>query len=325
MTPEEQARQRIDERLVQAGWVLQDFRQVNPFASLGVAVREYPTSTGPVDYALFVEGKPVGVIEAKKDDLGESITVVEGQSGRYARSTFQYIRSEYKIRFAYEATGKLTRFTDYNDLKYRSRRVFSFHRPETLLALLSTGDTIRNYYVQHINTILKSTGKAAVVVPDNALFESGAGETVREKLLDTTDLHTILRLPTGIFYKPGVKANVIFFDKRPAGPEKHTKQVWIYDLRTNMHFTLKQHPMTDADLAVSLPAIILKTDLKENRPGPRKTPTGDGAATTPMSSGNGIRRAWTFSGSRTSPSPTSTSCPRRTFWRMRSSRTCKAH
>ena len=144
MTPEEQARQRIDERLVQAGWVLQDLRQVNPFASLGVAVREYPTSTGPVDYALFVEGKPVGVIEAKKDDLGESITVVEGQSGRYARSTFKYIRSEYKIRFAYEATGKLTRFTDYNDVKYRSRRVFSFHRPETLLALLSTGDTIRN-------------------------------------------------------------------------------------------------------------------------------------------------------------------------------------
>ena len=144
MTPEEQARQRIDERLVQAGWVLQDLRQVNPFASLGVAVREYPTSTGPVDYALFVEGKPVGVIEAKKDDLGESITVVEGQSGRYARSTFKYIRSEYKIRFAYEATGKLTRFTDYNDVKYRSRRVFSFHRPETLLALLSMGDTIRN-------------------------------------------------------------------------------------------------------------------------------------------------------------------------------------
>ena len=144
MTPEEQARQRIDERLVQAGWVLQDHRQVNPFASLGVAVREYPTSTGLVDYALFVDGKPVGVIEAKKDDLGESITVVEGQSGRYARSTFKYIRSEYKIRFAYEATGKLTRFTDYNDVKYRSRRVFSFHRPETLLALLSTGDTIRN-------------------------------------------------------------------------------------------------------------------------------------------------------------------------------------
>lgn len=103
-------------------------------------------------------------------------------------------------------------------------------------------------FVQHINTILKTTGKAAVVVPDNVLFEGGAGEVVRKKLLETTDLHTILRLPTGIFYKPGVKANVIFFDKRPASAGKQTKAVWIYDLRTNMHFTLKQNPITDADL-----------------------------------------------------------------------------
>lgn len=103
-------------------------------------------------------------------------------------------------------------------------------------------------FIQHINTILKATGKAAVVLPDNVLFEGGAGETIRKKLLETTDLHTILRLPTGIFYKPGVKANVLFFDKRPASPEKQTKEVWIYDLRTNMYFTLKQHPMTDADL-----------------------------------------------------------------------------
>ena len=103
-------------------------------------------------------------------------------------------------------------------------------------------------FVQHINTIMKATGKAAVVVPDNVLFEGGAGETVRQKLLQTTDLHTILRLPTGIFYKPGVKANVIFFDKRPASPDRQTKDIWIYDFRTNIHFTLKQHPMSDADL-----------------------------------------------------------------------------
>lgn len=103
-------------------------------------------------------------------------------------------------------------------------------------------------FVQHINTIMKATGKAAVVVPDNVLFEGGAGETVRQKLLQTTDLHTILRLPTGIFYKPGVKANVIFFDKKPASPEMQTKEIWIYDFRTNVHFTLKQHPMVDGDL-----------------------------------------------------------------------------
>lgn len=103
-------------------------------------------------------------------------------------------------------------------------------------------------FVQHINTILKATGKAAVVVPDNVLFEGGAGETVRKKLLQTCDLHTILRLPTGIFYKPGVKANVIFYDKRPASAEMQTKEVWIYDFRTNIHFTLKKNPLTDGDL-----------------------------------------------------------------------------
>ncbi len=103
-------------------------------------------------------------------------------------------------------------------------------------------------FIQHINTILKSNGKAAVVVPDNVLFEGGAGETVRQKLLETTNFHTILRLPTGIFYKPGVKANVIFFDKRPASPEKQTKKIWFYDFRTNIHFTLKQNPLRDSDL-----------------------------------------------------------------------------
>lgn len=103
-------------------------------------------------------------------------------------------------------------------------------------------------FVQHINTILKNTGKAAVVVPDNVLFEGGAGEIIRKKLLQTTDFHTILRLPTGIFYKPGVKANVIFFDKRPASSETQTKAVWIYDFRTNIHFTLKQNPMKESDL-----------------------------------------------------------------------------
>lgn len=103
-------------------------------------------------------------------------------------------------------------------------------------------------FLQHINTILKVTGKAAVVVPDNVLFKDGASETIRKKLLATTDLHTILRLPTGIFYKPGVKANVLFFDKRPASAQFQTKEVWIYDLRTNKHFTLKQHPMSDVDL-----------------------------------------------------------------------------
>ena len=144
MNPEQQAREIIDKKLIQSGWVIQDLKALNLSASLGVAVREFPTSTGPVDYALFVDGIPVGVIEAKKTELGENITTVEGQSARYANSTFKWIKGDYKIRFAYEATDKLTRFTDYNDIKYRSRTVFSFHRPETLAKLLRQPNTIRN-------------------------------------------------------------------------------------------------------------------------------------------------------------------------------------
>ena len=104
-------------------------------------------------------------------------------------------------------------------------------------------------FVQHIRTMLKTTGRAAVVVPDNVLFEGGAGETVRRKLLENTDLHTILRLPTGIFYANGVKANVIFFDNHEANPKAWTKEVWFYDYRTNVHHTLKKKTMRFDDLA----------------------------------------------------------------------------
>src|SRR3954447_20990726 len=98
-------------------------------------------------------------------------------------------------------------------------------------------------FVQHIATILDINGRAAVVLPDNVLFEGGAGEILRWRLFQDFDLHTMLRLPTGIFYAQGVKANVLFFDKRPASEEPWTERVWVYDLRTNQHFTLKQNPL----------------------------------------------------------------------------------
>ena len=103
-------------------------------------------------------------------------------------------------------------------------------------------------FLQHIRSMLKTTGQAAVVLPDNVLFEGGAGETVRKKLMETTELHTILRLPTGIFYAQGVKANVLFFDNRPAGKDAATKEVWYYDYRTNIHHTLKRKPLRKEDL-----------------------------------------------------------------------------
>ncbi len=103
-------------------------------------------------------------------------------------------------------------------------------------------------FVQHVKTLLEINGRAAVVVPDNVLFEGGAGETVRRKLLHECDVHTLLRLPTGIFYAQGVKANVLFFDRKPASETPWTKQLWIYDLRTNKDFTLKTNPLAKDDL-----------------------------------------------------------------------------
>jgi type I restriction enzyme M protein len=103
-------------------------------------------------------------------------------------------------------------------------------------------------FVQHICTIMKDNGQAAVVLPDNVLFEGGAGEKIRRKLLETCNVHTLLRLPTGIFYANGVKANVVFFDKKPIDGKVHTKGVWVYDLRTNKRFTLKTRPLKTNDM-----------------------------------------------------------------------------
>ena len=103
-------------------------------------------------------------------------------------------------------------------------------------------------FLQHIKSILKINGRAAVVLPDNVLFERGAGETIRKKLMETCDLHTILRLPTGLFYAQGVKANVFFFDKKEGSAKAATSKIWIYDLRTNKHFTLKEYPLNERDL-----------------------------------------------------------------------------
>lgn len=103
-------------------------------------------------------------------------------------------------------------------------------------------------FVQHIKTILDVNGRAAVVLPDNVLFEGGAGETIRQRLLKEFDVHTLLRLPTGIFYAGGVKANVLFFEKKPASEKPWTKEMWVYDFRTNMHFTQKTKSLKRADL-----------------------------------------------------------------------------
>lgn len=129
-TPEQRARNEIDKKLNDAGWVVQEKNKIDWSASRGIAVKEYLTNVGPVDYVLFVDRKPVGVIEAKKDEEGHRLTVVEEQSSGYATSKLKYLNND-PLPFVYESTGKLTRFTDFRDPKPRSRPVFSYLRPET--------------------------------------------------------------------------------------------------------------------------------------------------------------------------------------------------
>lgn len=143
--PEQLARDNIDRQLTACGWVVQDKKKINLSESLGVAVREYQTDVGPADYVLFVDKKPVGIIEAKEENKGFQLTQVEDQSTEYAQAKLKYLNND-PLPFVYESTGEVTRFTDYRDDKPRSRPVFAFHRPETFREWLKQKDTLRNSF-----------------------------------------------------------------------------------------------------------------------------------------------------------------------------------
>ena len=302
MKPEARARLHIDKLLEAAGWTLQNYQHFNPHIASGVAVREFPLTTGPADYALFVHGKAVGIIEAKPE--GATLSGVSEQTKKYMTGLPPSLDCvQNPLPFGYESTGVETFFMDLREPDYRSRRLCVMNLylhgiggdespVETNDSLLSepsdhvdmvltnppfgkkSSITIMNgegkadkesltyeredfwattsnkqlNFLQHVRSLLEIDGRAAVVVPDNVLFEGGAGETIRKNLLQQCDVHTLLRLPTGIFYAQGVKANVLFFDRKPGSETAWTDKLWIYDLRTNMHFTLKQNPLRYADL-----------------------------------------------------------------------------
>jgi type I restriction enzyme M protein len=151
---------------------------------------------------------------------------------------------EYEIVLANPPFGKKSSVTIVNDAGESSKESLIINRDDFWA---STSNKQLNF-LQHIFTILKQHGRAAVVLPDNVLFEWGAGETIRRELLKQADVHTLLRLPTGIFYAQGVKANVLFFDRKPAQEKPWTQKLWIYDLRTNLHFTLKENTLKRTDL-----------------------------------------------------------------------------
>jgi type I restriction enzyme M protein len=140
--------------------------------------------------------------------------------------------------------GKKSSITIINAEGEQSKEALTYYRDD----FWATTSNKQLNFLQHVKSLLRIHGRAAIVVPDNVLFEGGAGETVRRKLLHECEVHTLLRLPTGIFYAQGVKANVLFFDRKPASETPWTKTLWIYDFRTNQHFTLKTNSLKRADL-----------------------------------------------------------------------------
>ena len=142
--PEQIARDKIDALLRAAGWVVQGKDAINFNEGGGQAIREYSTDVGPADYVLFVDGKPVGVVEAKKENFGQNITAVEEQTSGYAQAKLKWVSNHEPLPFLYESTGVISRFTDKRDPKPRSREVFTFHRPETLREMLAAGTSLRH-------------------------------------------------------------------------------------------------------------------------------------------------------------------------------------
>lgn len=179
---------------------------------------------------LFLHG--IGDISAKESFISSEDALLSTP-----KTTFDYV-------LANPPFGKKSSMTITNEDGEEEKDDLIYNRQDFIV---TTSNKQLNF-LQHIMSMLNTTGKAAVVLPDNVLFEGGVGEKVRQALLQKTDLHTILRLPTGIFYAHGVKANVLFFDGKPANKNPWTKEVWVYDYRTNIHHTLKKNPLKLEDL-----------------------------------------------------------------------------
>lgn len=224
MTPESKARHQIDQKLDQAGWVVQDFKQLNLGSARGVAIREFPTGSGPVDYMLFVDRAPVGVIEAKKDSAGVSLNVTESQTERYANSTLKWQNNNSSLRFLFEATGQIIRFTDGADPIPRSREIFHFFKPETLAAWLAHSNTLRRRLAEQMTVLpeinLRDCQISAVTGLEKSLalnkpralvhMATGAGKTFTA----ITSVYRLLKFG-------GAKRILFLVDTRNLGKQAH--------------------------------------------------------------------------------------------------------
>jgi type I restriction enzyme R subunit len=224
MTPEEKARQVIDQKLAQAGWAVQDFRALNLGASLGVAVREHPTDTGPADYVLYVNRQAVGVIEAKKDSAGENITVVESQTERYAAANLKWRKDNTPLRFLFEATGKIIRFTDNADPAPRSREVFHFFKPETLATWRGQPETLRRRLAERMPELPENNLRGCQVSAVTGLEKSLALNKPRALVHMATGAGKTFTAITAVYrlLKFGGAKRILFLvDTRNLGKQAH--------------------------------------------------------------------------------------------------------
>ncbi|MGH8539235.1 MAG: type I restriction-modification enzyme R subunit C-terminal domain-containing protein [Stenotrophobium sp.] len=224
MTPEAHARQIIDQRLQQAGWLVQDMKALNFGAGSGVAVREYPTDTGPADYLLFVNRQPVGVIEAKRDEAGEALTVHETQTERYANATLKWRKDNTPLPFLFEATGQIIRFTDGRDPAPRSREIFHFFKPETLALWLAQPDTLRRRLAEQMPPLPAENLRDCQVSAVTGLEQSLAQNRPRALIHMATGAGKTFTAITAIYrlLKFGGAKRILFLvDTRNLGKQAH--------------------------------------------------------------------------------------------------------
>jgi len=224
MTPEIKARQQIDQKLEEAGWVIQDMKQFNLSAGLGVAIREYATDTGPADYVLFVDRVACGVIEAKKDSAGENLTVTESQTERYASANLKWRKDSTPLRFLFEATGQIIHFTDNADPAPHSRELFHFFQPEQLGEWLAQPDTLRRCLAEHVPALPEQNLRDCQVSAVRGLEKSLAQNKPRALIHMATGAGKTFTAITAVYrlLKFGGAKRILFLvDTRNLGKQAH--------------------------------------------------------------------------------------------------------
>jgi len=224
MTPEAKARQQIDQKLERAGWVIQDMKQFNLSAGLGVAIREFTTDTGPADYVLFVDRVACGVIEAKKDSAGENLTVTESQTERYASANLKWRKDNTPLRFLFEATGQIIRFTDNADPAPRSRELFHFFQPAQLKEWLAQPDTLRRRLAEQMPALPEQNLRDCQISAVTGLEKSLAQNKPRALIHMATGAGKTFTAITAVYrlLKFGGAKRILFLvDTRNLGKQAH--------------------------------------------------------------------------------------------------------